>query len=541
MRKPVLTIAAAAAFAGAVLASAQTSLTPYDCWSHLRFEEESTHIDSWSGNGTAITFVTDAAQAHGGTGALRIDGSAPASVWGPPVDGGALPEAGDLIGGYFWLKILAMPATGTGVDVRMTGYDHLNNETIYCQSTPIDLTKQPLNTWIKVNLASSSKSYAPSDKAGFNIVSSGGLDCLIDDITFGRLAGPVSPGGDTAAVGPGTVSASGGKISSARLKKIPPNNPNIKYVGRWTGDSKRSVSAYARPYLKMNFSGSLVAINLLRPVNLDVTIDGVSTRHHGVNGLVVLGSGLPRTSMHSVRIAGLSYDDVIEFDALHLDETGSPTMPIMASDHIEFVGDSITADGNGYAWRVPEAMKVEGSRIAWPGIALVNGFGYYTTTPPIVGMQDAYFDKGMPLQNSRSVPWNFSASPYTPNIVVINLGTNDGAAITGKKPLVNNFQAAYTTFIKRVKGKLPASEIFVLRAFSIHYADVNDAVEKAAKAAISSGDARVHYIDTSDWNVEIGPDGIHPTSAGQAAIADRLVSILRPYLKSSPKHPHSIP
>ena len=314
-----------------------------------------------------------------------------------------------------------------------------------------------------------------------------------------------------------------------KTQRITPDNPNISYIGRWTGGAGGYLSDYVRPYFKTTFAGTSLAINLLNPVNLNVTIDGVETKYTKVNGLFVLGSNLSPLGTHSLRVASLSYVDLISFDSLYLDDVGSLSAPIVVPNEIEFIGDSITAWDDGYSWLIPEAMGLEASRIAWPGIALVDGYG--TNKAPKTGMQNTYFNIGMPGYGSGTPGlWNFSASPYTPNIVVINLGTNDAGYIYTNNTLVANFQSAYTTFINQVRLKFPSAEIFVLRAFSIPYANINTAVANAAQAVISAGDTKVHYIDTSSWNVEIGPDGTHPTANGHATITSQLIPILTPYV-----------
>lgn len=814
----------------------QTTITAYDCWGNLGFEGQ-VNMSQWSANGTAVTYTNNSAQAHTGSSALHIDGTSPISIWGGRVAGTVLPATGDTVGGTFWIKILSTPTTSTVVDVRMTGYDSNNVETVYCHTTTVDVTTLPLNTWIQLNLTPTTSVFNASNTLGFNIISSGGLNCLVDDITFGKVTG-TSPGTTTGQVSDGVVpffqqyvgstfngnfevgnastgnqywgqyvpnqaavsgspnmmnlitSASGtapgstvnggnmvsiarggvawnigalaiattdklarvgdqvggsywlyvpanadlslgvptvyfvcqtaggditvadasgfpatslqkGKwnevpiyptvtnsavlsnatgtaimvsapalntttnplyaapfyIDNIRVGKIPtgifftkssgltdasgnviaqlgagdttlyteaviqnsqnsaatsacvvlklyqqgvlkstamktvsinakgasgvsltqtslsapldgldkskltaklylydgarqtalaapfsliqqtqkiaPNDSRIQYVGRWSGNAALYQSDWIRPYFKVRFSGTSVKINLTQSVNLSVTLDGVETQYTGAVGLVELGANLSPNGTHTLRVAGLTYPDIIKFDALYLDDVGTLTTAITNPNEIEFIGDSITAWNNGYSWLVGENLGIESSRIAWPGIALVDGFGYYQVTPPLYGMQSAYLKIGMPGYGSGTAgDWNFSASTYTPNLVVINLGTNDGASITGNTTLVSNFQSAYAAFIRNVRAKFPTAEIFVLRAFSIHYADVNTAATNAVQSVITGGDTKVHYVDTTNWGVEIGSDGIHPTNAGHVTISNNLVTILKPYLRS---------
>lgn len=814
-----------ACIAGAAAVSAQTTaLTEYDCWGNLSFPATRAGVDYWSANGTAVTYVADPTSGHlgGGPKVLRIDGSSAISVWGTHSSGTVFPAVGDVVGGSFWIYLLAAPAAGAAVDVRMTGYDATNAATIFCHTAAVDLTALPVTTWVKLALAPTSSTWAAGLDLQFNIVSSGGVNCYLNAVSFGKLTttpgagGSVSAGilpviqgyaGSTfngnfevgnAAVGnqywgqsvtgmmnlitnpsgtapgapvngknmvsiarggiawnianvaasatdslpragemvagsywlyvpldadlstgfptvsfvsrlsgdlviadsipfpaasiqkgawnqipiypvapnrkvelnaasvailvtalplnsayaspyfiddikvgavpagllfspstsltdatgnrieqlgasdtalfakvaiqnsqnttatsgfavlslyqngvlaktvsnPVTIAATGSTgvsytqtsftvpldgINQATLsatvkllasdqtttlaaprslirlsRTIAPNDPNLRYVGRWTGSAASALSDYVRPYFKTAFTGTSVAIKLKRSVDLDVTIDGSSTHYSGANGLVELASNLSGSGAHTLSVVGGTFPDLIELEALYLDASGALVATVMAPNHIEFIGDSITAWNNGYSWLVPAAMGVESSRICWPGIALQTGFGYVTTTPANVGMKDAYFNIAMPSYGSGTAGlWDFQKSPYAPNLIVINLGTNDAAQITAVPGFLANFQTAYVEFIRALRVKHPNAEIFVMRPVSIPYANVNTAIANAAQT-VMAGDAKVHFIDTTNWTVQIDPaDQIHPTNYGHTQIVAYLQPILAPYVKSA--------
>lgn len=818
---PLLTLAA----------RAETTLTPYGCWDNLGFEESPPlNISDWSSNGTALTYINDSSQAHTGHGAVKMDGTAPISVWGGPASTESEPHTGDTVGGSFWIKLLSTPQAGASVDVRMNGY--INNvETVYCHTASIDLSTLPLNTWTKVNLVSAGNTYAAGSNAGFNIVSAGGVACLIDDIVYGAItttstpvsvsdtavvpgirdyagstfnadfevgnaytgnsywgqytpnqsaisgsplmmnfitsaagtapgasksgtnmisvirggiawnianlssstgdqlprvgdlvggscwiyvptgadppadlpvvsfiyktaAGdvtvadtsavtaaslvkgawnrlPILPNGKTidasatsagiivtgpqlnsttnplyaapyyvddirvgsiapaiafapasglvdgtgaaitapastdtilrakaivqnasgstavngylvldlyeqttlktSAIQPVTIAAKGSAglsfttasiqaaLSGLDLSKLnvrlrlcsdsalrtpiagtdtllqqtrdyAPTDAHIRYLGRWSPEGSAYRGNWVRPYFKVNFTGSTsVQIRLLQSASLSVLLDGTPTTYNSVNGLVSLGANLDASASHTLRVAGLTWQDAVLFDAIRLDDVGTLQIPAVANDRIEFIGDSITAWNNGYSWLVPERLGVEGSRICWPGIALVDGFGYYTVPAgySLSGMASAYFLNGMPGYGTAG-NWDFSA--YTPRVVVVNLGTNDFAAITGNTTLVSNFRSNYQTLLTRVRAKFPSTELFVIRPFTITAADVQTAIAAAVQNVINAGDTHLHYVDTTSWNIAIGEDGIHPTDAGHVAIADKLVPIISPYL-----------
>ena len=125
------------------------------------------------------------------------------------------------------------------------------------------------------------------------------------------------------------------------------------------------------------------------------------------------------------------YTEQINYNGLYIENDAELVYPDLAGKHIEFIGDSITAWDNGYSWQVGEKLGVEHSRIAWPGIALVDGYGY-TDFNPLLGIASGYFKLGLPGAQGvdASVPdWNFDTAEYTPDILVINIGTNDCESI----------------------------------------------------------------------------------------------------------------
>lgn len=812
---------------GVLRAGAASGITPYDCWGNLSFLPGPVNIGSFSANGTAVSFPADPTGGHagGGPNVLHMDGSSYVSVWGGRYNGSVLPTAGDSVGGSFWIYLLSAPAQGASVDVRMTGYDSGNAETVFCHTSAVDLASLPLQTWVEIPLTPASATWVAGLTPGFNILSSGGVNCYVNAVTFGRQtdepagASPLVSAGNIpvfqaysgstfngdfevgnasvgnqywgsgaaatlqfitnpAATAPGAaqsgynmaavgaagfgwntaslsssaadslpragdkvggyywlyvpasadvakgfptisfssydpvagdiiVSDSGSfpaaslvkgawnqipiyPVSSARntvqpnasrvaiiltapasasyaspfyidnisVGKIPagvffspstsaidsagntitaldasattlsaeavvqnsladsalsgfavlnirqqgvlkstvtkpvtipamgasglsfasadlrapldglspaelsadltvygsdrstvlaarttllrqvqtiaPSSPKIQYVGRWSAASPGMVSDYVRPYFKFSFTGSYAAIHLTAATNLDVTVDGATTRYSGASGYTEIARDLAPAGVHTVTVAAATYPDIIRYDALHLDASGTLVDPVTDANEIEFIGDSITAWNDGYSWLVPRALGVESSRICWPGIALQTGYGYVTTTPANIGMQDAYFNIAMATYGSGTAGlWSFSQSPYKPRVLVVNLGTNDAAQITGTPGLVANFQTAYVNFLKKLRSYHPDAQIFVMRPVSIPYANVNAAIANAAQAVIDGGDNKAHFIDTTGWTVEILSDGIHPSPAGHAQITNYLIPILQPYLASS--------
>lgn len=317
-------------------------------------------------------------------------------------------------------------------------------------------------------------------------------------------------------------------------KKVDTMDSNIVYIGRWRDTDGSRTSSYVRPYFKTKFTGTSFAVDFDEPTSLEVTIDGKTKWYNTVQGHVVLAENLSDNE-HSIRVASLSYVDVLKIKDIYIDTNAELRKPELEDTHIEFIGDSITAWDNGYSWQVGEKLgNVEHSRIAWPGIALTDGVRYYSPTNND-GMESAYFKTGVPgVQGVTDdiADWDFEASPYTPDILVINLGTNDAENILWMIPDgQQGFADTYGRFIDNLRAKLPDAEIFVLEPVSIpHPNELNPPVEKMVSEKIAAGDQKLHYIDTSDWNVPLNTDNIHPNDAGHTEMTNKLCEILAPYV-----------
>ena len=307
-------------------------------------------------------------------------------------------------------------------------------------------------------------------------------------------------------------------------------DPNIKYFGRWdTTNPAQYVSYWGGAYIRVKFSGTTVKMKVGVNTNYYVKIDnGPWVSYIGVTGTVNLTPTPLASGTHTLAVAqGKDYSYVFNFQGLVLDPGATTSAPSVGTDIIEWIGDSITsgyrdsqADVSDYAWVASEALNAEHTQIAYPGIALVTGYGVNADK---TGMDAQYF-KLQSLAYPSSPDWDFSR--YTPKIIVVNLGTNDN---TSHAP-DSTFQRVYTTFLANVRAKFANAQIFVLRTF----AGVKSTPTAAAVAARhAAGDSKVLYINTNGWLTPGSSDfvdGLHPSDSGHMKVAARLQPILAPYL-----------
>ncbi len=307
-----------------------------------------------------------------------------------------------------------------------------------------------------------------------------------------------------------------------------PNDPNIKYIGRWdTSSSTVHTSYWVATYFKTIFIGRTVKIKLAASVNFYASIDGGDDQYYpAASGTIDLTPTPLRPGIHTLRVAARAEHDTIQFQGLVLDP-GAFTLPAITSPkHIEFIGDSVTAGAtdtkaslSDYAWLVGEQLHVEHTQIAQGGICLVDQVQCGVPTP--TGMSSQYF-KMKTVYFPNSPNWDFSR--YRANVVVINLGTND----SGYHVTDATFQATYITFLQNIRAKYPHAAIFALRPFKGSKAAATQAAVAAVNAA---GDHNVRYIDTTGW---LSPSdynsGPHPSDEGQMKVANLLAPILAPYV-----------
>src|SRR5262249_39400026 len=157
------------------------------------------------------------------------------------------------------------------------------------------------------------------------------------------------------------------------------------YLGRWDFTSPTQfVSYWGGAYIKTRFSGTTAKIKLGVASDYYAKIDGGPwVTLTNASGTVNLTPSPLTNGIHSLSVAqGKDHAYVFNFQGLALDAGATTLPPDMGMHLIEFIGDSITcgytdpqANVSDYGWVCAEALNCEHTQIAFPGIALVNGYG----------------------------------------------------------------------------------------------------------------------------------------------------------------------
>jgi hypothetical protein len=128
------------------------------------------------------------------------------------------------------------------------------------------------------------------------------------------------------------------------------------------------------------------------------------------------------------------------------------------------------------------------------------------------------FDRTLPTDATSQ----FDFASYTPEVILIDLGTNDFANGDPGAP----YAMAYLTFLTRLRMLYPDAWIFCAAGpMTLAYAT---AVEGVVAARTQAGDARVRFVafTAQDGSLGYGCD-YHPTLATQQQMADTIVPVIR--------------
>lgn len=234
-----------------------------------------------------------------------------------------------------------------------------------------------------------------------------------------------------------------------------------------------------------------------------------------------------------------------------LDVTSTkPIKPTTAKAHsIEFIGDSITCGygvdhegvGGGfttatenatktYAYKTAESLDADYSFVSYSGYGVISGYtsnGQKNTTALVapyydkLGFSYGYFNSEVEV---ATLPWDFEVQP---EVIVINLGTNDSSYCGQDVSKQAEFTEGYVDFIKMVREKNPDATIFC--TLGIMGDDLYPCVKEAVERYTSeTGDEKVTSMK---FAVQAYNDGwatdYHPTEKTHEKAARKLTNYIQ--------------
>lgn len=224
--------------------------------------------------------------------------------------------------------------------------------------------------------------------------------------------------------------------------------------------------------------------------------------------------------------------------------------PTPGKEHlIEFIGDSITCgygvedeDKNHhfstktenvmktYAYKTAEALDADYSMVSFSGYGIVSGSSGDGQKHPEQVLSLYYEKLGFSYgayvgKYAADVAWDFNKRQ--PDLIVINLGTNDETYTKTDAAKRDEYVAGYVEFLKMVRKNNPDATI--LCTLGIMGDGLYPSLEKAVEQySTESGDTNVH---TMKFDVQSPADGLaadwHPTEATHTKAADKLAAEIK--------------
>lgn len=224
--------------------------------------------------------------------------------------------------------------------------------------------------------------------------------------------------------------------------------------------------------------------------------------------------------------------------------------PTPGKEHlIEFIGDSITCgygvedeDKNHhfstktenvmktYAYKTAEALDADYSMVSFSGYGIVSGSSGDGQKHPEQVLSLYYEKLGFSYgayvgKYAADVAWDFNKRQ--PDLIVINLGTNDETYTKTDAAKRDEYAAGYVEFLKMVRKNNPDATI--LCTLGIMGDGLYPSLEKAVEQySTESGDTNVH---TMKFDVQSPADGLaadwHPTEATHTKAADKLATEIK--------------
>ena len=334
-----------------------------------------------------------------------------------------------------------------------------------------------------------------------------------------------------------------GDAAKAYAERVYDLQEDVLYMGRTYEANDTQWFNWSASGFSVRFQGSgvkaTIASNAPNATNyayLKVYVDGVEQTDILLNKTeqtVVLAEGLNPDEIHTVEVRKRNSprSSTAGLVSLELLDGAKLEAPAAKDKLIEFIGDSLTvgysaADVNKsetawstktedgtktYSKQVADALNAEYMVTAISGRGVVmnnnNADGY--KFPEIYPELDIY--------NVPGTAYDFTLQP---DVVVINLGTNDA---TNSNLDLTVFQTGVYNFIKTVRSNNPNAQI--IWAYGLRNdkktAEVDAAIQAAVAQVNAEGDSNVHYLHldlASDMHLS------HPTAAAYEPSGEKLIA-----------------
>ena len=331
---------------------------------------------------------------------------------------------------------------------------------------------------------------------------------------------------------------------SAADKFIPAADSNVLFMGRTVKTPSGAVAFnYPGVTAMLNFSGpSLEMFTSPGSGYFMVEIDSMPPRKvffSPSQSSVVLADSLadkPHSARITYAVEGFEFNPQIAGFGL-ADSGKLLDAPCRPDLKIEFIGDSMTcgygteADSGsvpfsydtenhclGFAHLTARMLDADYNVVARSGIGVYRNY-----RDPASGSTGAIMpgEYGHTMLYNPEYEWDFSR--FVPDVICINLGTND---VSEDKYDIKLYEKAYSAFLKDVRSKNPGASIILLTGSMLkgkQLQDVRNALDRVAE-----NQPGVYRFDMTPQTGELGYGGDwHPSAAQSRLMANELSAFIR--------------
>ncbi len=345
------------------------------------------------------------------------------------------------------------------------------------------------------------------------------------------------------------------------------NCENVKLLGRtfFDGETEKLYCALSGTGVEFTFTGTKCSITIAGDGNstnagmadnqarIGIYVDGERVIDDMVDKkeevYEVFQSDEPREV--TVSLVKLSESPMSTIAINNICVTGTPIKPVPNKDKlIEFIGDSITCgygaddpDKNhkfstktedvtkAFAYKTAQALGTDYSMVSFSGYGIISGYSDGEKKVTEQSLPQYYTKLGFTWSPNGSfkpseIEWDFGKRQ--PDIIVINLGTNDDSYTLDKKERQEEYSTAYTEFLKTVRANNPDAKIVC--AFGVMTDRLFEYVQLAVdNYTAETGDGN---ISTLKFDVQKAEDGYSADWHPSITTHDKAAAKLTEYLKT---------
>lgn len=337
-------------------------------------------------------------------------------------------------------------------------------------------------------------------------------------------------------------------------KEVVPTEENVRYLGRTANLDDLAWLTYTNTGIEFTAKANHVGVNFWtdnsgKGARIVALVDGKKVFDEMVTENDTTLTVFNRDSVveRNVRILKVSEatSSSICIASIVVDEEGTIAPGKERDLKIEFIGDSITCgygvddpnrnnhfnveteDGSKtYAYKTAEKLNADFAMVSHSGWGVVsaytgNGEKNEGGLLPKVYEKLSFTYGSFFGQKPQEIDWDFSK--YVPDVVVINLGTNDNSYVKGNSDKAEEFKSGYVDFIKTVRKNNP--DAYIICSLGLMGQDLFPQIDKAvSEYSAATGDKKICSLQ---FDVQNAADGIcadwHPSEATHEKAAIKLV------------------